>query len=138
MHHALGADQRGAQHHLVGDQAGGPVPVAYLPPLAYRSRNVGPALTAVGVVVEVGARRTHPAEAEGQLLLAAGHHGAHGIFIVGERDLGTLTHVEARTGTVRLSQAGVEMAEVRGRALGDEAGAQPAVRDLPGQLQQLR
>ena len=92
--HLLGPDQGGGQHHLVGHQGGRAVAVAALPALAHRGGDVGPALPAVGLVVEVRARRTHAAQAERELLLAAGDHGPQLVFVSGERDFGALTDVD--------------------------------------------
>ena len=53
-HHGFGANQRGCQHHFVGHQGGCAVTVTSLPALADLPGDVGPALTAVGLIVEIG------------------------------------------------------------------------------------
>lgn len=137
--HLLGADQCGGQHHLVGDQRGRAVAVTPLPALAHLGGDVGPALPAVGLVVVVRARRTHPAEAEHEFLLAARDHAAQFLLVGGEGDLGALADVDVGAGAAGRGQALVEVGEVRvAGALRDETGAQPAVGDPPRQPQHRR
>ena len=136
-HHVLGADQRGGQDHLVGDQGGRAVAVPGLPALADPGGDIRPALAAVGVVVEVGRGRPHAAQGEGQFLLPAGHRGGQ-VGLVDQVDLGALADVQVRPPAAGPGQPGVQVGEVGAGALGHEARAEPAVGDLTGQLQHPR
>ena len=137
--HVLGADQRRREHHVVGDQLRRAGPVAGLPALAHRRRDLGPALPAVRAVVEVGRRRAHAAEAERQLGLAPGQVLTHRLLVVEQRELGALADVEVRPRASRRRQPLVQSGEVGVLgALGHEAGAEPAVGELAGQPQHRR
>ena len=135
-HHVLGPDQRGGQHHLVGDQPGRAVPVTGLPALPHRRGDLRPALPAVGAVVEVRAGRAHPAQAEGQLLLPRSHHRPQRPVVIRERHLGALADVKVGPRAARRRQPRVQVREVGlAGVLGHKARPQPPVRDLPGQPQ---
>ena len=135
--HRFGADQCRAEHHLVGDERTRAVAIVGLPEVADLGGDVPPALTAIGVVVEVDTRRSHSAKAESQFLLAYLDVGRDRIVVAEDRYLGALTDVEVLAGTSGGGQAGVEVCEVRIGAFWNETGSQPAVGLVPGEFQHL-
>src|SRR5262249_56197997 len=112
-----------------GDEGGRVGPVARLAAVADLGGDLGPALAAVGVVVEVGRGRAHAAQGERQFLLAAGQ-GAGEFGLGDQADLGALADVQVGLGPARPGQALVQVGQVGAGLLGDEAGAEPAVGDL--------
>jgi len=132
-HLGLGAEQCGCEHHLVRDGRSGVVPATGQPEGLGLGSHLGVALTGVGLVVEVGGRRSHASEAEGEAGLSTLDHLVQLGLVPGEGDLGALAEVQVGQGATRpggTSGKGIH----RGLcALGNEAGSQPAIGHLSGE-----
>ena len=129
------ADQGIAEHHLGRNPRRRFVAFAGDPQRLHLAGRFHEAGAAVGVVVEVGLRRSHRAQGEGQGRLAAGRHPFQ---VVAELDVAADLDVDVLEAPAGAFGACAHRGEEGLRVFGNEGGAEPAVGDLARVLERLR